>query len=482
MNCLHVSELNERAREILSSALGPDLWVVGEIHGLKHHAKSGHVYFDLVEKAAGGSDQYIAKVSCAFFRGSIAAWQRSLAALGLNSFEIANGIEVKLRARVDLFVKEGRYQLIISEIDPSYTYGAIARRRAQTIETLRAEGLMEKNKALAIPAAPLNIGLVTSRGSAAYQDFTSIIMKSGYAFRITLFDAHMQGETTVREVTKAIKALEKETGVDTIVIIRGGGAKTDLFVFDDITICRAIAGCSKPVITGIGHEIDLSVADMVAHAYFVTPTDAARYYVSRAGDIWSFLEAASASVNLASRGILDKSLQHLDMVSSRFAYLTQRHISHVRTTLESTSSALLRRGFNLISTHDRRLMNALAAFTHQAMSCMHTQASLLDRSVVEITLNTTSLIKHLNAELEHRHTLMLREIEGGIAESLKTLDRYEKDLCLMRPSLTLKRGYSITLGPDGKVLRDSNDAARDDRIISMLMIGKIHSVVYDKEP
>ena len=482
VTCLRVSELNERAREALSSCLGPDVWVVGEIHGLKVHAKSGHIYFDLVEKAATVMEQYIAKVSCAFFRGSYAAWQRSLTMIGLKGFELASGIEIKLKARVDLFVKEGRYQLIVIEIDPSYTFGAIARKRAQTIETLRAEGLMERNKALKLPAIPLDIGLITSKGSAAFQDFTSIILKSGYAFRITLFDAHMQGESTVREVTKGIKTLEKDPGVDTIVIIRGGGAKTDLFVFDDITICRAIAASPKPVITGIGHEIDLSVADMAAHRYFVTPTDTARFFVSLIDAIWDFLEDASAGAALAARKVLDTSSQGISMIAARVALVIQRFSSKARSSLEATASSLLRRGLNLIALHDRRLLKVLSAFTHRASSCIHDQASTLGHAIPIMKLNSTSLLKRMGYNLEHHHALMLKEISQGIAEGLKALDRYERDLAQMRPEVTLKRGYSITLGRDGKVLRDADDAAVNERIVSVLMKGKIHSVVYDKEP
>ena len=482
VTCLSVSELNERAREALSAGLGPDVWVVGEIHGLKVHAKSGHIYFDLVEKPVTASDQYIAKVSCAFFRGSYVPWQRSLSSLGIQGFELTSGIAVKLRARVDLFVKEGRYQLIVSEIDPSYTLGAIARRRAQTIETLKAGGLMERNKALPLRAIPLHIGLITSRGSAAYQDFTSIILKSGFSFCITLYDAHMQGESTIKEVTQGIRALEKYPDVDTIVIIRGGGAKTDLFVFDDISICRTIATCSKPVFTGIGHEIDLSVSDMVAHRYFVTPTDAARFFVSQVEGVCSFLEEASAALNYSALSAFNKSSGRLGLAATRLAFLSQRYSSRARSTLEAKASALLTKGLTLMATHDRRLLKVLSAFTHQATTFIHAQYSTLDQAFLGLKLNSSTLLKHLGHELQRGHSLMLKEISDGLAENLKTLDSYEKELHLLEPRVTLQRGYSITLDKTGRTLRDSNDVARDDRITTMLTKGTIHSVVYDKEP
>jgi exodeoxyribonuclease VII large subunit len=482
VTCLSVSELNERAREALSAGLGPDVWVVGEIHGLKAHAKSGHIYFDLVEKPVTASDQYIAKVSCAFFRGSYVSWQRSLSSLGIQGFELTSGIAVKLRARVDLFVKEGRYQLIVSEIDPSYTLGAIARRRAQTIETMKAGGLMERNKVLELSAVPLHIGLITSRGSAAYQDFTSIILKSGFSFRITLYDAHMQGESTIKEVTQGIRALEKYPDVDAIVIIRGGGAKTDLFVFDDIGLCRTIATCSKPVFTGIGHEIDLSVADMVAHSYFVTPTDAARFFVSQVEGVCSFLEEASATLNYSVLSALNKSSQRLGLAANRLAFLSQRYSSRARSALEAAASALLTNGLTMMATHDRRLLKVLSAFIHQATTAIHGQSSILDQAFFGLKINSSALLKHLRSELQRRHALMLKEISGGLAENLKTLTSYEKELHLLEPGFTLQRGYSITQDKTGRALRDSSHVARDDRITTVLAKGKIHSVVHTKEP
>lgn len=482
VDCLKVSELNERAREALDEALGPDVWVVGEIHGLKVHAKSGHIYFDLVEKPARSSDQYIAKVSCAFFRGSFTVWQRSMAALGLQGFELASGIEVKLRARVDLFVKEGRYQLIVSEIDPTYTYGAIARRRAETIEALKAEGLLERNRALELSPVPLNIGLITSKGSAAYQDFTSIVLKSGFSFRITLFDAHMQGESTIRDVTQGIRSLQALPDLDAIVVTRGGGARTDLFVFDDITISRAIAACSKPVITGIGHEIDLSVADMVAHSSFVTPTDTARFLVSRLEGVWSFLEDARSSLGGTAAKSLDMSSRQLEMQANRLAFMSQKFTSTARSSLESVASALLNRGLSLVASHDKRLLIAVSSMARRAVSLIQDTSSALQRAALGMKLNSSSLLRQTDHDLTSRSTFMLKELLLRITGSLNTLDQYEKALAAAHPDTTLQRGYSITLDRDGHVLRSAEDASREDRITTILAQGKIHSVVYEKEP
>jgi len=355
MTCYSVSQLNDRARLALNRAFDENTWVVGEVSGLKLHAKTGHVYFDLVEKSPDGHGQYLAKVSCAFFRGAYLNWQALLKREGLQAFDLADGLEVKLRARIDLYTKEGRYQLIVSEIDPHYSLGAIARKRAQTIETLKNAGLLDKNQRLSLSACPLSIGLITSRGSAAYNDFMSILKKSAYAFRISLFDAHMQGERTAAEVVRAIRTLESR-GLDAIIIVRGGGAKMDLVAFDDIAICRTIANCACPVITGIGHEIDLSVADLVAFRHFVTPTDVARFLVARLDDLWGRIAQADQALAPSCRQALERAHERLRRDASELAYLTQRQ------TLKAMNSLI-----TLAHTFSSRTMRQLS----QELSLIH---------------------------------------------------------------------------------------------------------------
>jgi exodeoxyribonuclease VII large subunit len=482
VSCLSVRELNELARETLNSCFISEVWVVGEIHGLKLHAKSGHIYFDLVDKASHAADQYIAKVSCAFFKGSYLSWQRSLASLGIERFELESGIEVKLKARVDLFIKEGRYQLLVSQIDPTYTFGAIARRRAQTIEYLKAKGLMDKNKERILVIPPLNIGLITSKDSAAYRDFISIILKSTYAFRVTLFDAHMQGEYAIREITQGIKLLEGNPDVDTIVIIRGGGAKTDLFVFDDLAICKAVTECTKPVITGIGHEIDLSVADMAAHTYFVTPTDVARFLVGEADTIWNYLEDASLDLVDAARRTIDKSSQRLGTLATGLAFLTQRHTMQAHSALRSSAASLLRKGFEMLVSCEKRLLKVFSDLVHRASSGIQAQESFLGKTELALRLKSTGVLSDLRHDLEKRHALMLRDISGRISLVLSSLDKYERELNLLKPQEIMRRGYSITLDERGHTIKDSSEVSDQERITSVLKRGKVFSVVYGKEP
>ena len=481
VSCLRVSQLNEMARNALSECFGPEVWVKGEIHGLKVHAKSGHMYFDLVEKPSGTSDAYIAKVSCAFFKGAFVKWQYSITSLGLGRFELNSGLEIKLKARVDLFVKEGRYQLIVSQIDPGYTFGAIAKKRAETIDHLKATGLMEKNKQLPLPALPLNIGLITSQDSAAYHDFMSIIAQSNYSFIITLFDAHMQGENTVPEVIRGIGTLQRHRMVDTIVIIRGGGAKTDLFSFDDPALCTAIAQCPKPVITGIGHEIDISVADMVAHTYCVTPTDVARFFISQAEDLWEYLNQARQVLSIASQQVRGAAYQRMESNAALLEHITRRWALSAYSRLKGLAYAIHTKVLQNLSARENQLngitMN-LKGHTGLFIEGERRITDLLEvrgKHITQTILDTG--FRDIRSALSSLETASMQ----ALSSNLHFLDQQEHVVRLMNPAETLKRGYSITLSSSGRRVTDPADVEEGERITTYVQKGTIMSTVYDKE-
>jgi len=482
MSFFKVSQLNGLVRDAITAGLGPDVWVVGEIHGYKLHAKSGHAYFDLVEKTDNSRENYVAKVSCAFFKGAIISWKNSLNTQGLPRLDLANGIEIKLRARVDLYIREGRYQLIVYEIDPGYTFGAIAKKRAQTIEILKKSGLLDKNKALDLPIPALNIGLITSKGSAAYNDFMSIIKGSPYSFRIILADAHMQGDNTPKEVIRAIKTLQTNENVEVIAIIRGGGSKTDLFSFDDIHICTAIADCTKPVITGIGHEIDLSIADMVAHTNLVTPTDVARHLTSKVDELWNYLAWATETLISSAKGILEVKKNRLENMASRMEMLTHKSASAAGSYLMSMAYRFNSACSKIINLHNNRISNMISDIHTYSGKTLGSASSSLDGNLLKIKHLASIqpiLIKNI---IEQRRFRLKQSAKTIFTDEQARLDRLEQSLAVMNPQDTLKRGYSITLNKDGAVISSSDMVEKDQPIKTMLYKGAVMSIVYDKEP
>ncbi len=436
MNCYSVSQLNNLTRSLLDETFGEDTWVVGEIHGFKLHDRSGHAYFDIVEKDARNPGQYIARIGCAFFKGSVLSWKARLRREGLASFTLADGLEVKVRASVELYVKEGKYQLVVNDIDASYSLGAMAKKRQQTIDELKKSGLMERNKGLSLSDCPLRIGLITSAGSAAYKDFTSILNESGYAFKILLFNAYMQGEQTSKDIITGIAALEK-LKPDAIAIVRGGGSRTDLSYFDDITICTAVARAAYPVLTGIGHEIDLSVADMVSYRHFVTPTDTARFFVS----------------------VLDGFRLRIDEAG---------------TVLENSAASLLERDWDRLKMLAYRVSLSVSGMTKTAEGLLHTWLRNLGMASARTISGASGRLAVIKSSISPSVRAIIRA--AGIR-----LIEYENLVKVVDPASILKRGFSMSLRPDGSPLTDAAAAQEGERLKTVLYHGSLTSIVESRE-
>lgn len=455
MTTFTVSQLNTRAREALNLAFSPETWVVGEIQGLKQHYKSGHAYFDLVEKSASGRESYLAKVNCAFFQGSITRWRRSLIQQGLGDMQLEDGLEVRLRARVDLYPKEGRYQIIVDYIDPAYTLGALARKRAQTIEQLKLEGLLERNRSLILPRIPLKLGLITSEGSAAYNDFMTVLGRSGYAFEVVLADSHMQGAQTSGEVCRALSLLGARDDLDAIAIVRGGGARTDLVYFDDLAICRGIGRCPVPVITGIGHEIDLSVADLTAWRNFVTPTDTARFFVEQLDAVWQQLDAARGALSMLAAEQLRTEREHIAALGRTLTLIAREQTTELRHELANTAHA----------------------FRSALLGRIRRQEALLATRRAEVYAGATQTLKRQRPHLETLAVTTRRAAVHTLERQDARVDALGQTLRALDPEQTLKRGYSITLGPDGRAVAEAAGVHPGERITTITRKGRIHSTV-----
>ncbi|MEO7795391.1 MAG: exodeoxyribonuclease VII large subunit [Thermoanaerobaculia bacterium] len=268
-----VSALGREIKELLAEAFD-SVWVAGEIQRYKA-SPAGHHYFDLVEKGEG--DKIVGVLSAVVWKGE---YLRLRAALDRAGARLVDGQRVRCRVSVDFYPPGGRLQVQVREIDPNFTLGDLARRREETIAALAESGLLELNKALPLPPIVLDIGLVTSGGSAAYHDFLATLAESGYGFRILFVHSAVQGPEAEVSLPSALR-FAAAAGCDLVALIRGGGSKSDLAVFDSRAVAEAVARSPLPVWTGLGHEIDESVADLAAHRSFKTPTKVAEELVAR---------------------------------------------------------------------------------------------------------------------------------------------------------------------------------------------------------
>ncbi len=258
-----VLELADAINGALRRSFTDGVWVRGEIQGWNE--RGPHAYFKLAED----SDEGKASLNVQFF----APARMKLKPLLLkNRIRLGDGLKVRIFGHLDYFAPSGQLGLKMSSIDPRFTLGELALQRDDVVRRLVAEGLYDLNKQRVIPLAPLRVGVVASSASAAWADFTHELERSGFAFELRLVDVRVQGERAVGEVSAAVRALAGRLDLDVVVVIRGGGSRTELATFDHEAIARAIATSALPVFTGLGHEVDRSVADEVAHSAFKTPT------------------------------------------------------------------------------------------------------------------------------------------------------------------------------------------------------------------
>lgn len=304
---LTVSQVLTRVDQALTSTFPAPIWVRGEVSGLRR-TSGGAVFFRLADAEL---DEAALEVSA---RGRIMFdIERLLDHAGIGT--LRDGVELRARGTVGIDRRSSRVRLTLLEIDPAFTAGRLAMLKAEVLRRMAADGSLGANALLPIPLVPQRIGLVTSRGSAAHADFVRHLERSGFRFRVSTAHTSVQGEGAPDAVARAIDRVGSEA-IDVIVLIRGGGSKLDLAVFDSEVVGRAIASAPVPVVTGIGHEIDRTVADEAAAVSLKTPTAAAEWLVAATQDFAGRVEAARVHIEMQARACLERAGNELTGVAS----------------------------------------------------------------------------------------------------------------------------------------------------------------------
>lgn len=328
---LTVSGLTNALAETLSERFPNEIWVSGAIRSLTRSA-NGHVYFDLIDPEHAG-DQPPA-VPVVLFESTKARINQILKKSGAGRME--DGVEIRLRGRVAMHASRGRVQLVMSLIDPAFTLGRLAAERAALLQRLADDGLLETNRRIPMPRAPLHVALLTSAGSAAHADFLDELTRSRYRFEVTTYDARVQGPDAVHELTEAMRLAGRDAP-DVIVVTRGGGSRGDLVAFDHEHLARAIATADRPVIVGVGHEIDRSVADEVAHLSVKTPTAAARALIDRCDVELAALVGASRRVAHAAVHVTTRAGIELDRQRERLGLAVRAELGRAGERLDRSA-------------------------------------------------------------------------------------------------------------------------------------------------
>ena len=353
-----VSELINAINAVLTRQFR-DVWVYGEV-GKVSQPSSGHVYFDLVEDNDG--EKHV--ISVKLWRG---VRQRLMPKMQQHDMDIVSGIKVRIRGTPDVYGASGQFGFKMSDIDPRFTLGDLAAQRDEIIAKLKLEGLYDRNRHLALPLVPLSIGVVTSKGSAAHADFMKTLEESNIGFTVTLCDVRVQGDGSAEQVAAAITLLGSQPLVDVVAVIRGGGSRTDLATFDNEIVARAVATCRAPVFTGIGHDVDKSIADEVAFSWNKTPTACAVAIVERVNEFVRQVDSAAQRIaNVVLAALANSERRVANAVGRlRTLRLTALDAAKSRIDLLATEIAsfdpvvLMRRGWSITYNADGKVLKSV---------------------------------------------------------------------------------------------------------------------------
>lgn len=428
-NALTLYELNSLVVELIDKVMPNSYWVEAEIADARE--SKGHLYLELIEK-----DE---STNIPIARASAKCWRSSWLMIGPHFERVAG---VKLRAGLQIMIQvhaqfhaQYGFSWIIDDINPEYTMGSMARKRNEIIAQLKSEGVFELQRELCLPLFAQRIAVISSASAAGYGDFCNQLQHNEYGFRfqMQLFQAFMQGEQVEQSIVAALNLIStKEDDFDCVVIIRGGGATADLSGFDTLVLAENVANFPLPVITGIGHERDESILDMVAHTRVKTPTAAAAFLIDHLAATLNRIEQAQISIQRMVEHRIQHEKLHLQQLSTHIPILFSMIKNRENARLDDYWHALLQR-----------------VMLHLQQSKMRVE--LLSNKVIPATTNK------LMAE-QHKLQLLEQRVDG------------------VNPERMLRLGYSLTY-KNGYVLRNINEVKAGDEITTRLEGGIITSVV-----
>jgi exodeoxyribonuclease VII large subunit len=428
-----VSRLNREARELLESGL-PLLWIEGELSNLARPS-SGHLYFSLKDAAA--------QVRCAMFRNRNQ----------LIRFRPADGMQVLARARVSLYEARGDYQLIVENLEEAGD-GALRRAFEQLKQRLLAEGLFDAARKRPLPALPRRIGVITSPTGAAIHDVLTVLRRRFPAIPVLVYPVPVQGKAAAPEIARMIRRASERAECDVLILCRGGGSLEDLWAFNEEIVARAIADSDIPIVTGIGHEVDVTIADFAADLRAPTPSGAAEHVSPDRADWQRRLERVGERLTGLARGGLARRGERLHWLARR---LQQQH----------PGQRLRQQAQRLDELEQRLLRGAHAGLARRRMQLEHGLARLLRY----VPLNRIERAQAHCAQLAQRLRLHLQR---RIERHRDRIDGLGRALDAVSPLATLGRGYAIVRRlPDGGVLRDARTVRAGDAVEARLARGRL---------
>ncbi len=431
-----VSQLNRLARQLLEQDL-PPMWVEGEISNLARPA-SGHLYFSLKDDKS--------QIRCALFKGR-----------GRNTnVAVANGQQVLARGRVSIYEPRGDYQLIVEHLEPAGE-GLLRRRLEELKRKLAAEGLFDESRKQDLPHLPRRIGVITSPSGAAIRDVLQILKRRFPAIPVVVYPVQVQGERAKFDIVQALATAASRAECDVLILARGGGSLEDLWAFNEEIVARAIAACPVPLVSGVGHEVDFTIADLVADVRAPTPSGAAELAVPDGRDWLRRVQVLERRLALAARRILEGTRAMFSAATARLrrchpGFMLRQNAQRLDELRAQLGTALRNR---LIL--DRLRVRGASDRLRGASPAVRLRMA---------SERVASSRRRLASALRVRLTVPGTRI-AVLSGRLHTVS----------PLNTLERGYAIVLDADGEVVRRVAQVQSGDPISARVADGVIKATV-----
>ncbi|WP_025535450.1 exodeoxyribonuclease VII large subunit [Vibrio parahaemolyticus] len=435
-NIFTVSRLNAEVRLLLENEMGI-VWLVGEISNFSAPV-SGHWYLTLKDSRA--------QVKCAMFRGN----NRRV------TFKPENGNQVLVKARLSLYEPRGDYQLIIESMQPEGD-GRLQQEFEELKMKLAAEGLFAQTNKLTLPEHPKCVGVITSKTGAALYDILDVLKRRDPSLPVVIYPTMVQGEDAAIQIAQAIGRANSRNECDVLIVGRGGGSLEDLWCFNNEILARTIAASQIPIISAVGHEVDMTIADFVADVRAPTPSAAA--------------ELVSRDNSHKDQSLVAKQHKLASAMRYYLAQQKQQSVQLLHRLERQHPSYQLQRQSQQLDELDMRLRRAMQRF-------IDTRQQAVERKHHRLQLN--SPVKHLaqqKSRLERVEHKLLDAMDRKLLTMRHQLAIAAEKLDTVSPLATLKRGYSITQTEQGKVVTSADDVKTGDLLVTRLANGEIHSTV-----
>ncbi|MBP8959122.1 MAG: exodeoxyribonuclease VII large subunit [Bacteroidales bacterium] len=452
---LSLTELQLIIRDSLYEKMPGFYWVYAEISEVKENF-SGHCYLELVEKHPDDIN-LSAKIRAIIWNTRyrfIKPFFESATGETLKA-----GLKILVRAKIEYHEVYG-LSLVINDIDPAFTIGEMALKRRQILLRLEEEGVISMNKELELPLAPKRIAIISSKGAAGYTDFIKHLICNiyGYTFQTELFEAVMQGTETEESVISALdKISEKIDRFDLVVIIRGGGSQTDLSWFDNYNIAYHITQFPLPVITGIGHEKDLSVTDIVAFHSLKTPTAVADFIIER------MVSAEKLLTDLA----------------SEISGIVKSAISENKEKLNTMMMRMIPNANMIISSEKERLSSLILDLINTGKENLHRKELIFINYTKSLQNITKDYVRNKETRISRAEEILKMSSYNCLKTTNSILTSISNSLNIISPINVLKRGYTITVS-NRMIIKSVEELEKGKIIDTILYDGKIKSIIENK--